>query len=149
MFPVRKARSRTNKVDYIEINLNNVLNFLQTQQAPTIQVQKNFEYHSHTFPLLNKSSITIIKKLTKGKKMLKEILVQFNHKTWQAGVRYDDNLEYIGGYNFERLDVAYGWDKSDKNLLYVVMDGGFDYSQNRHPYFLYDYQFNYVYERID
>lgn len=149
MFPVKKAKSRNNFIDYIEVDLKQVLDFLLTTEAPIVESDKKLERHSHQFPLSDRTTLILSKTLTKGRKTLKHISVKLEHGTWQAGIKYNENLEFLGGYNYNSFDIAYGWEKSNKNILFIALDGGFNLSKNRHPYFLSDYQFNYVYERIE
>jgi hypothetical protein len=149
MFAVKQARSRRNKVEYVEIDLDKVFEFLLNEQATIIQSDKKFDKHSHEFPLSDHSTLTLSKIMTKGKKILKEIIIKLDHGTWCSGIRYDATLTHLGGYNYNSFDVSYGWEKTNKKLLYLVMDGGFaKNTRNRYPYFLSDYQFNYVYEKV-
>lgn len=160
MFIVQKAKSRINEVEYVEINLKEVEEFVLSQDSTDIfgQFDNNLEKHKYHFPISPKAVIQLAKIVTKKTKKLKKIQVSLiysacfseteqKHIDWISSLSLKPDLSFHIYTNCSRLSVTHGEDNEEK--LFIVFDGGFNSNDmKKEPYFLKEHEFNYIYEKV-
>lgn len=161
MFNVERARSNNTPVEYVRVDLEEVVKFILENKSHDI---KEYSHEKDlvsccSFPLSPKAEIIIRKFETKKSKKFKGFSVSLNHVawisnegepiTWLSGSQYDQQVNFQKSWNTNQF-LKSNINQSNKHILYIVFDGGFSKDvMYENPYFISEEAFEYIYKRED